>query len=56
MVETGMREGEIQAKKQILNISSLLHDLSFVPCEFYVEVIYREINHSSRKKSVLKTM
>lgn len=36
MVKTGIREGEIQARNKILTISSLLPDLSLVPCEFYV--------------------
>jgi len=38
-VKTGIREREIQARKQILNVSSLLGDLSLVPCEFYMGTV-----------------
>lgn len=45
MVKTGIREGEIQTRKQILRISLFLPDLSLVPCEFCVG----KINHGQKE-------
>lgn len=36
MVKIGIKDGEIQAEEEILNISSFLPDLSLIPWEFYV--------------------
>lgn len=54
MVKTGIKEGEIQGKEQILTINSFLFDLSPVPWEFYVRTDLWGSSIMGRKKPVLK--
>lgn len=54
MVKTGIREGRIQARRQILPISSFLPDLSLVPGEFYVGTDLWGKSIMGRERPVLK--